>query len=336
MYLRYTLLLFWILIGWGHSQEVDLRLTTEERTETLQKIQRLLAENYVFADTAEKCIRYIQQQIDEGVYDALTHPRAFVKRVNADLAKIHHDRHLRLSFVLPEAQRFEESQPDLALLTRSLDRKRENYGIREVKIYPENIGYLNLTAFEPLEMSQAYLVAAMKLLENTAAMIIDLRQNGGGNLNTVQFISSYFLNPPKLLFSYYWRRGDYTENYHVSDTIPGYRRPEVPIFILTGPASFSAAEEFAYSMQMQKRALLIGGRTGGGANPGYTFELSPRFSLFIPTGRAVNPVSGTNWEGTGVIPDIRVDPEKALNLALKQAGTEARTHQNLIDKKARR
>jgi tetratricopeptide (TPR) repeat protein len=331
MYFRFSLLLFLILIGSGYAQEGDLHLTIEERTEALHKIQRLLTENYVFADTAAKCVEFLQKQIESGAYDDLSHPRAFVHQINTDLSKIHHDPHLRLTFVLPEAQRFEDKQPDLALLTRSLDRRMDNYGIRDVRILPGNIGYLNLSSFEPLEISKSGLVAALHLLQNTSAMIIDLRQNVGGNLSTVQFICSFFMEPPKLLFSYYWRRGDYIENYSILENIPGRRRPHVPLFILTGPQTFSAAEEFSYSMRIQNRALIIGERTGGGANPGYVFDISSRFSIFIPTGRAINPITGTNWEGKGVTPDIRVDQDLALNTALDRAGPAARTYQNEAD-----
>jgi len=334
MYFRHTLIIFWMLIGWSHGQEADLRLTAEERKETLQKIQGLLADNYVFADTARKCIDYLRQQIEQGSYDAVTHPRAFVRRLNSELAGIHHDQHLRLSFVSPESRRFEEAQPDLALLTRSLDRQRDNYGIKEIKIYPDNIGYISMTSFEPLEMSRAQIIAALKLIENTAAVIFDLRQNEGGNLNTVQFICSFFLPAPKLLFSYYWRRGDYIEHYYILPKIPGSRRPEVPVFILIGKSTFSAAEEFAYSMQMQKRALIIGESSGGGANPGYAFEISPRFSIFIPTGRAINPVSNTNWEGKGVVPDVKATGTAAFTIALDRAGAAARSYQKAIDDQA--
>ena len=334
IYFRFILLFFLIFNGLIYSQQTDLHLTTKERTETIQKIERLLTDNYVFADTATKCVEFLQEQIESGSYNDLSHPRAFVRQINSDLSKIHHDPHLRLTFVVPEAQRFEDKQPDLALLTRLLDRRMDNYGIRDVRILTGNIGYLNLSSFEPPEMSKTGLIAALQLLQNTSAMIIDLRQNVGGNLFTVQFICSYFMVPPKLLFSYYWRRGNYVENYYILDKIPGRRRPDVPIFILTGPQTFSAAEEFAYSMQIQKRAQIIGERTGGGANPGFVFDISPRFSIFIPTGRAINPVSGTNWEGKGITPDIKVDQDQALNAALDRAGPAARTFQSVSDNKA--
>jgi tetratricopeptide (TPR) repeat protein len=331
MFFRIRLLVLLLLLGTAYSQENDARLTAAERIRTLQEIQILLKDNYIFPDIAQKCDSFLQRQIDEGAYPAISHPRAFIKQLNTDLVKIHHDRHLRVSFILPEAQRFEQANPDLALLTRALDRRRENYGIETLRIFPENIGYLELTAFEPLEMSRDYLTAALRVLENSAAMIIDLRHNSGGNLSTVQFLSSHFIEPPDLLFSYYWRRGDYLENFNVLQSIPGRRRPDVPLFILIGPNTFSAAEEFAFSMQARQRALVIGERSGGGANPGFSFDLSPRFSIFIPTGRAVNPVTGSNWEGKGVTPDVPVVAGEALQTALERARPAARSFQNRVD-----
>jgi hypothetical protein len=101
--------------------------------------------------------------------------------------------------------------------------------------------------------------------------------------------------------------------------IAGERRPNVPLYVLISPRTASAAEEFAYNMQTRKRATLIGRTTAGAANPGDSFEFSPGWHAFVSTGKAINPVTGQNWEGVGVSPDIDVDPADAFDFAYDQA-----------------
>jgi C-terminal processing protease CtpA/Prc len=88
-----------------------------------------------------------------------------------------------------------------------------------------------------------------------------------------------------------------------------------PVYVLTSRRTFSGAEECAYDFQTQKRATLVGETTGGGANPGDDFGLAHGFLAFIPTGRAINPVTHTNWEHVGVKPDISVAAAKAQQTA---------------------
>ena len=88
--------------------------------------------------------------------------------------------------------------------------------------------------------------------------------------------------------------------------------PETPLFVITSSRTFSAAEEFSYNMQTQKRATLVGQTTGGGANPGGTRSINENLSVFIPTGRAINPITKTNWEGIGVIPEVKISIEESF------------------------
>jgi C-terminal processing protease CtpA/Prc len=160
----------------------------------------------------------------------------------------------------------------------------------------------------------------MNLLANMKAIIIDLRKCGGGNPNAVALVSTYFFEgEPIHLNSLYWRDEDITEQYWTLPHVPGGRMPHQPVYILTSKDTFSAGEEFSYNFQALKRATLIGETTLGGAHPGSPYKLQPHFEVFIPKGRAINPITKGNWEGVGVQPDVSVSAEDALETAHKMA-----------------
>jgi tetratricopeptide (TPR) repeat protein len=150
----------------------------------------------------------------------------------------------------------------------------------------------------------------------------------------VQFLSSYFFDKPVHLNDIYWRRGDYTEEFWTFDSIGIKKRPNVPVYILTSKKTFSGGEEFAYSLKNQNRATLIGEKTAGAANPGYTFSINEAFNIFIPTGYSVNPVTGSNWEGKGVDPDISMKSKEALSFAMEKAEQAARIYREKSDDQA--
>ena len=142
----------------------------------------------------------------------------------------------------------------------------------------------------------------------------------------VQYICSYFFGEKTHLNSLYWRKGDRTQEFWTLDELPSERMPDVPLFVLTSKYTFSGAEEFAYNFKTRKRATIVGESTGGGANPGGTIEINELFSINVPTGRAINPVTQTNWEGTGVTPDVKTIASNALNKAHLLAKSSAENH----------
>jgi C-terminal processing protease CtpA/Prc len=156
----------------------------------------------------------------------------------------------------------------------------------------------------------------MSFLANSDAVIIDLRKNGGGDPSKIQLITSYFFDQPTHLNSFYIRKGNTTQQFWTSAHVAGKRMTGMPIYVLTSQRTFSAAEEFSYNLKNLKRATLVGETTGGGAHPVEPHFLAGVHLLaIIPFGRAVNPITGTNWEGTGVVPDIQVPADKALETA---------------------
>ncbi|WP_324603824.1 MULTISPECIES: S41 family peptidase [unclassified Streptomyces] len=174
----------------------------------------------------------------------------------------------------------------------------------------------------PLEWAAEPLGAALTVASRARALIVDLRGNLGGDPDTVAFVCSYLLDERTHLNTMHWRDGDRREQSWSLPYVPGARfGGSKPLYVLSSDSTFSAAEELAYDLQQLGRAVVVGERTRGGAHPCKGWTVHPHLELTIPMGRAVNPVSGTNWEGTGVQPDIpcaapdSLDRARALALA---------------------
>jgi C-terminal processing protease CtpA/Prc len=156
----------------------------------------------------------------------------------------------------------------------------------------------------------------MSLIANTDALIVDLRKNGGGDPQTVAWMTSYLVDERTHLNSFFFREGNKTEQFWTNDYVPGKKfGGKKPIYVLTAKRTFSGAEEFSYNMKALKRGVIVGETTGGGAHPGESIRLTAHFTMFVPNARAINPITKTNWEGVGVEPDVKVAADDALRIA---------------------
>jgi C-terminal processing protease CtpA/Prc len=275
---------------------------------------------YVFPDVAGALAEAIRRRADGGEYDACADGAAFASALTEHLQAVSRDKHLRVFFdAEPRPSDVDTNDGAKRERWRQLA-LRQNFGFARVERLPGNVGYLDLRQFAPPEFAGDLAVAAMQLLARTDALIVDLRRNGGGSPAMIALLTSYLFDPkPVHLNSLYRREGDRLEQWWTLQYVPGRRYGDKPVYVLTSARTFSGAEEFAYNLQQLKRATIIGETTGGGAHPGDTHQLTPHFAAFIPDGRAVNPISGTNWEGTGVTPDIAVPADEALVVAQRLA-----------------
>jgi hypothetical protein len=285
---------------------------------------RVLERDYVFEDVARKMSALVRERLRAGSYDGVLTKEDFAARLTEDLRSVSHDRHLRVVHA-PEFVRNRAQPPDDAARQQSEARqaRRErqgNYAFREVKLLPGNVGYLRFDGFSDSPGAFHVAVGAMAFLANSEAVILDLRQNGGGSPQMIQLLTTYFFEgEPKHLNSFEYRGSDTIEQTWTLPFVPGVRRPEVPLFVLTSTRTFSAAEEFTYNLKNLKRATIVGETTGGGAHPVRMEPLAGDFAMGVPFARAVNPVSKTNWEGTGVEPDVKAAAEAALDTAHRLA-----------------
>lgn len=188
--------------------------------------------------------------------------------------------------------------------------------LRGAERLKHNVGYINIVGFEPAEEAREAIASAMKLVAYADALIIDLRENGGGYPSGVAQLESYFFDGRTHLNDMYVREGNRIEETWTQDELAGPRYGEKrPVYLLTSSDTFSGGEDMAYTMQQLKRATIVGEITGGGANPGSDVRLNDHFSAFVPFARAINPITKGNWEGSGVQPDAETSADNALKAA---------------------
>lgn len=197
-----------------------------------------------------------------------------------------------------------------------------NFEFRKVEVLDGNVGYLDLREFVPHPGARETAAAAMRFLRHTDAIIIDLRRNSGGGGELVRYLSSYFFGSQPVLLNTFYNRLDDATRERWTEAVDGAKRPDVPLYLLTSRYTFSAAEDFAYSLKHLGRAKVIGERTGGGAHPSIDRQLPADFVLLLPIARAIHPVTKGNWEGVGVAPDVEVPAEQALGRALELARSD--------------
>jgi C-terminal processing protease CtpA/Prc len=310
----------------GPQAQADISIDQSTRTQTIDNLLKHLNEAYVFPETAKKMEADIRTRVKNGEYDSVTSARAFAEKLTADLQSVSKDKHLRVRYsnrVIPVRQ--ERSEPtDAEKAEQAKYTKFMNAGFDRVERMRGNIGYISFFGFMDPEAGADSVAAAMNFVANTDALIFDLRENGGGDPAMVALICSYlFGDKPVHLNDLYWRKGDKTEEFWTKPSVAGRKFLDKDVYVLTSSRTFSGAEEFTYNLKNLKRATIIGETTGGGAHPGGFERLGDHFGAFIPTGRAISPITKTNWEGTGVEPDIKVPKEQALKTAYLMALNKA-------------
>jgi hypothetical protein len=305
-------------MGRGTSEPVDAAM----RTKIVNSVSASLNENYVFPDVAKKMEASIRQKLKAGAYDKITQSAELADALTADLQAVSKDKHLRIRYAPAQPPGMDPKAPVDPAAREQMRRELAsvNFGFEKVERLAGNVGYLDLRGFMEAEQAGETAIAAMNFLAHSDAVIIDLRKNGGGSPSMVQLITSYFLEEPTHLNSFYIRKGNTTQQFWTSAHVAGKRMSDVPVYVLTSQRTFSAAEEFTYNLKNLKRATIVGETTGGGAHPVRPHFLADVHLLaVIPFGRAVNPITGINWEGTGVTPDIQSPADKALEAAHRDA-----------------
>ncbi len=273
---------------------------------------------YVSADLGEKAGNYIRLKQEKGAYNGLSYKK-LSKRLTKDLRHITNDKHMSAFY-----SEFKE-RPQESILSVKLDEYGEssNYGFVETKIFKNNTGYLKIGHFtKPTFFDQAKQAAdrSMAILENTNAIIIDVRNNPGGFEEIVAYFMSYFFDgAPIYLQEYYARSIDRRRSISTTEDLPGKRLPKIPIYILINKHTGSAGESLAYLMKHLNRATIIGETTVGAGNGSNYFRVSNEFQVQIATWETINAVTKTSWEKTGVIPQIATSSKKALPTAIKLA-----------------
>ncbi len=324
-----SLLIVVVFFNFHVSIAQDKILTDKYKEQTIHKLSQLMNDFYVFPEVAKLTEEHLFNQWNEGHFDQIENDKDFATALTESVQNINKDKHMRIRANRPYVAPADSPERMLEERVDRINRSRKsNSGFNSVKIMEGNVGYMDLRGFAGMENGKAIADAYMKLMNRTDAVIIDISKNGGGSPEMVQYLCSYFFDQKLHLNSLYWREGNETREFWTLDEVGGMKMPDVPLFIITSNRTFSAAEEFSYNMQTQKRATLIGQTTGGGANPGGSMRINENLSVFIPTGKAINPITKTNWEGVGVIPEVKTTAEEAIDKSFELAKKAAERYRS--------
>jgi hypothetical protein len=307
--------------------------------EIVIKALALLRENYVFPEVAEQVATAVEARLAAGEYDNRDEI-TLTELLTSHLQETSGDRHLRVRLGGapgpgrrepgrgpggPDREKADRDSGEPAdraakrLQMRQIGRV-DNFGIHRVERLDGNIGYLDLRRVPMPENAGPAITAAMELVSGTYALIIDLRRNGGGSPHGVALWCSYLIaeQPTHLNDIFHADTGE-TRQFWSYPYLPGSRYLDRPVYVLTSSRTFSGGEDFGYTLQALGRAEVIGEATGGGAHPTRPFPISAAVHIGIPFARSINPVTGTNWQGTGVIPDTQVPADQAYSVAYTEA-----------------
>ena len=288
----------------GPGAAADATTGARARSAVIETVLRELRDRYVFPDVALAMDAAIRERLRKSEYNAVVDAAEFAEKLTADLQAVSRDKHLRVR------------RSAVGGRSAAVPRRSDNHGFARVEQMAGNVGYIDLRAFAAGREAAKKANETMAALADTDALVIDLRQNGGGSPEMIILLCSYLLrSEPVLLNSFIGRDGQLVSESWTLKNVPGPRYTDKDVYVLTSGYTFSAAEEFAYDLANLKRATLIGEVTGGGANPVDRFQIDDEFEVTIPTARALNPITKTNWEGTGVKPDIEVPAAEALHTA---------------------
>jgi hypothetical protein len=294
------------------------------RSELIKALAERFEQSYVFPEVGRTVGKNLRRQAKQHRYDQTPDGRALAEALTKDLREMTNDSHVQVhwreeplppmaeSSVAPRPEERDELRREVAF---------RNGGFLKLERLRGNVGYLELDRFDDPALAGDMAATAMRFLANTEALIIDLRENRGGHGTMVQLLCSYLLpeGDPVHLNDVYWRPEDTTMQTWTVPWLPAPRYVDKPVYILTSGKTHSAAEEFTYNLRALGRATSIGDTTRGGAHPVQRFRLSAHYGVQVSVGRSINPITKTNWEGTGIAPDLAASPETALSVAHERA-----------------
>lgn len=292
--------------------QANTPLTPAERQASLNGVVRVLNQEYVFPETALKVSALLQQQEQKGALADITSQEQFVEKVGALIRQHSGDGHLNLALIAEQggvSHRLKETE----------QRKINNFAFEQARILPGNVGYLKLHKFWQAEAAHKVGHAALVFLSHSDHIVIDLRDSGGGSPQLVQYLISHFVPEGTLLWEVFDRNGQNTEQVRSLAVPDSELLKTKPLFILQSKELASAGEFFSYTLQQLGRAVVIGETSAGLAHYTGASQVNDWLFVRIPMFRPVNPVTGNNFEGVGVEPNITVSSEMALYTALRLA-----------------
>ena len=298
----------------------DVTMNPDERKAIVDGLLAHLDHFYVFPDVAVQIEKYIRGRQGDSAYNRISAPTELCEVLTHEMQDVSHDQHLRLFYsaeaIPPQTNDWDTPAWHVEYVQRMA---LYNHGFFKVERLAGNIGYIDIRSFLDPGFASETAIAAMNFISNTSALIVDLRHNDGGAPAMIALLSSYLFDHQVHLITFYHRPDESTHQSWTLPYVPGTRYLEKPVYVLTSPETISGGEEFAYNLKHHQRATIVGQVTAGAAHPGERFQITPHVAVFIPTGRAISPITGLDWEGVGVLPDIEVSHQDAFDVAYVEA-----------------
>jgi C-terminal processing protease CtpA/Prc len=263
------------------------------------------AQEYFDISVSLRVADELRRRVMAGHYGGAATAADMAKQLTADFFELTRDRHISVVPTRPGTGAAGQARRDVPTTN----------GFTRTEIVPGNVGVLELAFFlRPAEHRDA-LEDAMRALQPADALILDMRGNGGGSPDTVALLASYLIDPPGALLFDIIHRDQSRDAYRTSAVTASLVNARRPIYVLTSRRTFSAGEGLAFILQERKRALVVGERTVGAANPGRGYPAGTLFEITVPNGRVVSAIAGRNWEGQGVEPNVATDASEAFRVA---------------------
>jgi hypothetical protein len=296
---------------------ISIPLRKSDIVEIIDTIIAAFERHYVYPDKAQDLGAYIRKRFAEEAYADATNLNAIAGKISSDMVSFTNDRHILVFVMSPDNL---PANDDTATDAKIARRAQVNFGIRKAEWLVGNVGYVRFDYFDNAEYAGEAAAAAMNLIGHCDSAIVDLRYNVGGEETMLQFLASYFFRKPTEVNARYISETDSLMQTWTSAYVPGRKLVDADLYILISRYTASGGEAFSYGMKHTGRAVLVGEKTLGSAHWAEVYDF-PKIGLCaqIPIGRVINPVTKTDWEGTGVTPHIEVPSDKALAVAHREA-----------------
>jgi hypothetical protein len=303
----------------GPPPEAAAPITAAEERAVIDALSDALDRHYLFADKAKVIGQALHSHLRRGDYAKLTGALAFAEALTADMAALVRDKHLAVRFEAhaapPPVGGAAHDAPEEAA-QEAAEMRYQNHGVAGVRRMRFNIGYLELAAFGRPDGFADKIAAVMRLVHDTDSLIVDLRGCHGGDTDAVTLATSYLVPAKTHLLDMSTRVPPSLDHVYAAAELAGPRYPaERPVFLLIGEETASGCEAFAFTLQAQRRATVIGAPSAGAAYFGDPVRLTDHFRAFVPVGRPIEPITHADWEGRGVAPQIAAPADQALVVA---------------------
>lgn len=300
------------------AQNQDPAMDNSAKAEVIDSVLNAFMTHYVYPDTAKELNKVIRDKFKKGEYDEIGDLRGLASRLTRDLMGVSGDMHIRVSVMSPDD--FSPAIGDTITQDKIARKARENFDFKKVEWLPGNIGYIRFDLFDDPVYAGPTAVAAMNFLENCGAIIMDLRNNHGGEEKMVRLLASYFFKEPMQINSLYFTETDSLEQSWTYAYVPGKKMINADLYILTSRNTASGAEAFTYGLKNAGRAKVVGESTAGAAHWADYYDFpNLQIRAKLPIARPINPVTKTSWEKVGVKPDIDTPASDALKIAYLEA-----------------